>query len=230
MNYASIADDKLPSISRERFERVYNVIRNRICLLEYEPGARLGEEELAREFGVSRTPIRRVLSRLESEGLLESRHGVGTFVTTVDFDSLMQVYELRMELAVLIGRLDPIPRSEEDLNRVRAILKKCDDLLEAPDSKAIALINMEFFQELAAMIGNQQLKEISERLYYLTHRIWLTSVPSLNLADEIIVFRRELADILAAMEIGDLESVGHIRRSHISMSVKRLQKISGKDP
>jgi DNA-binding GntR family transcriptional regulator len=230
MNYASVADDKLPTIARERFERVYNVIRNRICLLEYEPGARLGEEELAREFGVSRTPIRRVLSRLQSEGLLESRHGVGTFVTTVDFDSLMQVYELRMELAVLIGRLDPIPRSEEDLNRVRAILKKCDDMVPAPDSRAIALINVEFFHELAAMIGNQPLKEISERLYYLTHRIWLTSVPSLNLADEIIVFRRELADILAAMEIGDLESVGHIRRSHISMSVKRLQKISGKDP
>jgi DNA-binding GntR family transcriptional regulator len=230
MNYASVADDKLPTIARERFERVYNVIRNRICLLEYEPGARLGEEELAREFGVSRTPIRRVLSRLESEGLLESRHGVGTFVTTVDFESLMQVYQLRMELAVLIGRLDPIPRSEEDLNRVRAILKKCDDMVPAPDSRAIALINVEFFHELAAMIGNQPLKEISERLYYLTHRIWLTSVPSLNLADEIIVFRRELADILAAMEIGDLESVGHIRRSHISMSVKRLQKISGKDP
>jgi DNA-binding GntR family transcriptional regulator len=230
MNYASVADDKLPTIARERFERVYNVIRNRICLLEYEPGARLGEEDLAREFGVSRTPIRRVLSRLESEGLLESRHGVGTFVTTVDFDSLMQVYELRMELAVLIGRLDPIPRSEDDLNRVRAILKKCDDMVPAPDSRAIAVINVEFFHELAAMIGNQPLKEISERLYYLTHRIWLTSVPSLNLADEIIVFRRELADILAAMEIGDLESVGHIRRSHISMSVKRLQKISGKDP
>jgi DNA-binding GntR family transcriptional regulator len=230
MNYASVADDKLPTIARERFERVYNVIRNRICLLEYEPGARLGEEELAREFGVSRTPIRRVLSRLESEGLLESRHGVGTFVTTVDFDSLMQVYQLRMELAVLIGRLDPIPRSEDDLNRVRAILKKCDDMVPAPDSKAIALINVEFFHELAAMIGNQPLKEISERLYYLTHRIWLTSVPSLNLADEIIVFRRELADILAAMEIGDLEAVGHIRRSHISMSVKRMQKISGKDP
>jgi DNA-binding GntR family transcriptional regulator len=55
-------------------------------------------------------------------------------------------------------------------------------------------------------------------------------VPSLNLGDEIVVFRREIADILAAMEIGDLEAVGHIRRSHISMSVKRMQKISGKDP
>jgi hypothetical protein len=65
---------------------------------------------------------------------------------------------------------------------------------------------------------------ISERLYYLTTRIWLKSVPHLNLRDEIIVFRREVADILAAMEVGDLEAVGFIRRSHISMSVKRMRQ------
>jgi DNA-binding GntR family transcriptional regulator len=87
------------SVSRERFERIYKTIRDRICLLEYEPGARLAEEELAREFEVSRTPIRRVLARLEGEGLLESRHGVGTFVTDVDLDALGQVFQLRMELA-----------------------------------------------------------------------------------------------------------------------------------
>jgi DNA-binding FadR family transcriptional regulator len=83
---------------------------------------------------------------------------------------------------------------------------------------------MDFFQELAAMTGNQPLREISERLYYLTTRIWLKSVPHLNLRDEIIVFRREVADILAAMEVGDLEAVGFIRRSHISMSVKRMRQ------
>ena len=38
------------------------------------------------------------------------------------------------------------------------------------------------------------------------------------------MFRREVADILAAMEVGDLEAVGYIRRSHISMSVKRMQR------
>jgi DNA-binding GntR family transcriptional regulator len=212
------------SMSRERFERIYKTIRDRICLLEYQPGERLGEEELAREFEVSRTPIRRVLSRLESEGLLESRHGVGTFVTDVDIDALSQVFQLRMELAVLIGRLDPIPRSEADLDRVREILARCDAHTKAPDAKAVARINMDFFQELSAMIGNAPLREISERLYYLTTRIWLKSVPHLNFKDEIIVFRREVADILAAMEVGDLEAVGHIRRSHISMSVKRMKR------
>jgi DNA-binding GntR family transcriptional regulator len=211
------------SMSRERFERIYKTIRDRICLLEYQPGERLGEEDLAREFEVSRTPIRRVLSRLESEGLLESRHGVGTFVTDVDIDALSQEFQLRMELAVLIGKLDPIPRSEADLNRVRKILARCD-AAKAPDARVVARINMDFFQELSAMIGNAPLREISERLYYLTTRIWLKSVPHLNFKDEIIVFRREVADILAAMEVGDLEAVGHIRRSHISMSVKRMKR------
>ena len=212
------------SMSRERFERIYKTIRDRICLLEYQPGERLGEEELAREFNVSRTPIRRVLSRLEGEGLLESRHGVGTFVTDVDIDSLAQVFQLRMELAELLGKLDPIPRGEHDLARVRALLVRCDKLLKKPDPKAYARLNMDFFQELGAMVGNAPLREISERLYYLTTRIWLKSVPHLNLPDEITVFRREMADILQAMEVGDLEAVGHIRRSHISMSVKRMKR------
>jgi DNA-binding GntR family transcriptional regulator len=212
------------SMSRERFERIYKAIRDRICLLEYQPGERLGEEDLAREFHVSRTPIRRVLSKLESEGLLESRHGVGTFVTDVDIDSLAQVFQLRMELAELLGKLDPIPRNEADLGRVRALLARCDKLLKKPDPKAYARLNMDFFQELGAMVGNAPLREISERLYYLTTRIWLKSVPHLNLPDEITVFRREMADILQAMEVGDLEAVGHIRRSHISMSVKRMKR------
>jgi DNA-binding GntR family transcriptional regulator len=212
------------SMSRERFERIYKTIRDRICLLEYQPGERLGEEELARAFHVSRTPIRRVLSKLESEGLLESRHGVGTFVTDVDIDALAQVFRLRMELAELIGKLDPIPRSDEDLARMRALLVRCDKLLRKPDPKAYARLNMDFFQELGAMVGNTPLREISERLYYLTTRIWLKSVPHLNLPDEIEVFRREMADILQAMEVGDLEAVGHIRRSHISMSVKRMKR------
>ncbi|MGE0211449.1 MAG: GntR family transcriptional regulator [Parvibaculaceae bacterium] len=221
MNDVGRAEKPL-SLSRERFERIYRTIRDRICLLEYEPGARLAEEDLAREFGVSRTPIRRVLTRLESDGLLESRHGVGTFVIDVDIHALLPIYELRMELAELIGRLTPIPREPSDVERVRALVARCDEMMESPEPKAYHRLNMEFFHELSAMTGNQPLKEVSERLYYLTNRVWLKSIPFLNLRDEISVFRREMADILAAMEVGDLETVGHIRRSHISMSVRRM--------
>ena len=67
-----------------RFEAIHAEIRERICLLHYPPGHTLRRAELAREFGISRTPIRRVLQRLEYEGLVESRHGIGTIVTLID--------------------------------------------------------------------------------------------------------------------------------------------------
>ena len=91
-------------------------------------GLVLSEEQLALEFGVSRTPIRRVLSRLEAEGLVESRHGMGTVVTDPDLETLRQIYALRMRIAELIGELDPLPRAESDLERIRSVLRRVDDL------------------------------------------------------------------------------------------------------
>lgn len=210
------------SASRDRFERIYTMIRDRICLLEYEPGARLSEERLAAECRVSRTPIRRVLTRLEADGLVESRHGVGTIVTDVEIGAMAQNYRLRMELAVLIGRLDPVPPRPEDIAALRDILRRCDELGRSPDPKQFARLNMDFFQQLGIVIGNRPLREVSASLYYRTARIWLLSVPRLNLADEVAIFHCEIADTIAAMELGDLDAVGHIRRSHISMSFHRL--------
>ena len=204
-----------PSQARERFERIYRMLRDRICLLEYPPGTRLSEEELAEEFAISRTPVRRVLGRLEAEGLVEARHGIGTIVTDAKIEELEQIYHLRLELAVLVGRLSPVPRTESDLDRIRALIARCDALAADPDHKAFARLNMDFFSE------------ISERLYFQTSRILLQMMPRLNLADEFAAFRREMADVLAAAEIGDLEDVGHIRRAHISMSFRRMMRHAG---
>src|SRR3546814_18076168 len=79
------------------------------------------------------------------------------------------------------------------------------------------------------MTGNGPLQEISERLYFQTFRIWLQSVPRLTLADEAAIFQREIADILDALRIGDLEAVGHLRRSHISMSFRRIKAYAQKN-
>ncbi len=108
----NVVTPEISPSARDRFERMHAVIRTRICLLDYAPGTRLSEEALAAEFGVSRTPLRRVLARLESEGLLQSVHGVGTFVTDVDIAELAQTYQLRFELAELTGRLGAVAPDE----------------------------------------------------------------------------------------------------------------------
>ena len=93
------------------FQSLYNGIRSRIYTLDYPPGEVLREEEIAQEFGVSRTPIRQVLQTLENEGLVTSKSGIGSIVTTVDLPALKEVYAFRIKLVEIVGELsNPIPR------------------------------------------------------------------------------------------------------------------------
>lgn len=212
--------------ARDRFEALHHELRNRICLLDYAPGTRLSETVLSEEFGVSRTPLRRVLARLEAEGLLHSVQGVGTFVTDATLDELEQVYRLRMELAELSGRLAPIRPSPDQLDGFRQISCRAKALINTPDPRAFARLIMDFFLALLALTDNAPLREISERLYFQTTRIWLTSLfdSVLDAQREYEIFNREVEDILVALEIGDMQAAAHIQRAHISMSFTRMQQ------
>lgn len=210
------------STARTRSDRIYRTLRDRICLLEYPPGARLSEEELAQEFAISRTPLRKVLARLEAEGLIASHHGVGTIVTDVDIEELAQVYALRRALAPLLGQLDPVPFPPERIARIRAMIAECDAHAGHPDARTFAALNMAFVQEVNQLTGNQPLREICERLYIQVARVVVKMMPDLGLAAEFRAFRQEMVEVLAAAEIGDWDAIGHIRRAHISMSFTRM--------
>lgn len=215
--------------ARGRFERIYQTLRMRICLLDYAPGERLREEDLADEFGVSRTPVRRVLVKLEAEGLLRSVHGVGTIVTDIRVEELAQVYELRVELAELVGKLSPVVVDDALVARFRDIRERCDQMVRDGDPREFARINMEFFHLFNSLTANTPLRELSERFYYQTTRIWLKTASRLRgyeqlLNNEFVIFQREVADIAEAVENDDLAAAGHIRRAHIAMSFSRIRR------
>ncbi len=218
------------SASRKRFDRIYETIHLRICLLDYPPNMQLSEDELAEEFAVSRTPIRRVLSRLETEGLVESRHGVGTIVTDVDINALLEVYQMRIELAKLMGKMNPRRRTERDIAKMRGLLQRAQDLEVAPNLKRFAQLNMDVHNELTAMIGNTPLKETVRRLFFFITRIWLTTLTSESLPHETKIFRREIEEINIAFAQGDLKTVGYTHRNHIAMSYARLKSYANAQP
>lgn len=208
--------------ARERFDYIHNELRKRICLLDYLPNTRLSEAALATEFGVSRTPMRSVLTKLESEGLLTVVQGVGTIVTDVDIKSLKQVYQLRMELVVLIGTLSPISPDDIPLAAFQTLLSRCKQLVKTPTLREFSQLNMDFLHAVYGLTNNLPLREILERLYYQTARIWIKSIPHMGLKAESEVFCAEIRSVLQALTIGDVSSVGYIQRSHISMSFTRL--------
>src|SRR5688500_8162856 len=98
---------RLRSGSERLASGVYEEVRNRICMLRYPPGHLIHENRLAQEFGISRTPVRQVLQKLEIEGFVETRSGVGTIVTGVDFAASRHVYTLSVNLAERIVDLSP---------------------------------------------------------------------------------------------------------------------------
>ena len=212
------------SASRARFRAIHQSLRERICLLQYPPGTQLSEAELAAEFGVSRTPLRRVLAHLEFEGLVESRQGVGTLVTTVEPAELRQIFAFRMHLAELLGALDPVPPPPDDLARLDDLHGRCRALAAAWDPQEFARLNMGFQRALSGITGNAPLRETAERLYYRTARIWLQLVPEMDWSEEIDNFAREIAEVREALALGDLRAVGLIRRNHISQSLLRMSR------
>ncbi len=211
--------------SQDRFWTIYSTLRERIALLEYSPGAKLSEGDLASEFGVSRTPLRRALSRLEAEGLVDSRHGVGTFVTILDIHELREVYRLRRELAPLLSVLSPNEPTSGIINKMRSVRVDCEKIKTSSRPKqAFAKMNIAFFRVLMQLVGNRALKEIMERLFYRTARMW----PALTTEDEIVaeadVFIDEIDETIRTLEAGDVDAAAHVRRAHISLAFNRLEK------
>ncbi|PRX08823.1 UNVERIFIED_ORG: GntR family transcriptional regulator [Martelella mediterranea] len=210
---------------RDRLEQIHDIIRERICMLDYPPGEKLSEAALAEEFGMSRTPLRRVLARLEDEGLLQSVHGVGTIVTDVDLDELAQVYRLRMELMVLVTSLDPVALTPELIEEFRVLNARAEALRQDPSPRAFAALDRDMFLQLLKLTENRPLRDASERLYFRTARIWLQAITAsdIDLENEAEIYCRETADILTALRSDNLDAIGHMRRAHISMSFARMR-------
>lgn len=216
--------------ARDRFDYLLHIIRERIISRQYEPGSRIGEEELASEFGVSRTPIRRVLSRLEYEEFVEIRQASGTYITEIEWEDLKDAYAFRMSLAELMGTLSPRPPTPESIAAVRRIRDAVAARGPAMTPAEYRTHNNALHREITNCIGNEQLRKTASRLYYLTQRHWHAWQSEMDWQSEVDSFQWQLDATLQALEIGDIRGVGVIWRTVIAGMIHRLEAIRTDDP
>lgn len=214
-----------PGAAQRRSREIYVTLRDRICLLDYPPGTKLSEQQLAREFDVSRTPIRRALHRLELEHLAERRQGVQTVVTDFDFESVRDIYAIRMVLAENLHGLSPARGWWRSAQRLRALRVECRELVHDMDLKRLGSIHLRLQEELAHVVDNDRAREIMMQLYFQIARIWLASVPSMDWQEEVAALLGELDALTEAMEHRDIKALGFIRRNHIAMNIERIRKV-----
>lgn len=202
---------------------LYTEIRKRISLLHYPPGMALSENVLAKEFGVSRTPIRRILQQLEFEGLVTTKRGIGTIVTTIDLKSLKAVYAFRMKLHEITGELCPVVRvSEEEMATLAEMHQQCSRLREMYDPEALARLYNSFQEQMLSFISNDPLRRISEIFYFQTARLWLQILPDMSWPVEVDYIAEEMEQVIEALHAGDMGAVGQVRRRHLVMNLNRM--------
>lgn len=205
-----------------RFDTLYHGIRERICLLQYPPGTVLKEESLATEFGVSRTPVRRALQKLEFERLVDINQRSGAIVTTVDLKLLKEVYALRLKLVELTGDLARNRVPPGMIDNLHTLLEQCQTYQTHYDPEGLARLYNQFHHEMLRVIGNQALREFSDQLFHQTARVWLQILPDLDWDTEVTKMCAEIADIIVALEAIDMQRVADIRREHMAQLLGRI--------
>ena len=204
---------------------IYREIKRRILFLEYAPGQILNENILAKEFGVSRTPMREVLYRLSWEQLARIIARTGTMVTQIEFQTMMHTYQTRLGIEGEVGRLCAELATEDHLEEIRSIRRDCSDLVNKKDPGALVEIDRRFRRRLHEAAGNPVLKSVSDQLYTLTFRLWYVTLDKGEWQDEIREMLDDIDETLAGMEARDSVVTARVRREAL---VHHFDRIRGK--
>ncbi|MFZ7091761.1 GntR family transcriptional regulator [Primorskyibacter sp. 2E233] len=203
-------------------ETIQTEILQRICFLDYQPGDQLKEAELAAEFGVSRTPVRDAISRISHLGLVETRNGVGTVVMALSAAQICQVYDMRLELAVLIGTLSPRAITQADQQAGRDLLLDAQALCRDFNVRHYVEINHRLHSLIASLIGNSALQSFWWQTYYQAASTWYRAGNQIGpeVAQALV---EEMEDINTALNLGDVAAIGFIQRTHIGYGYQRIK-------
>jgi len=171
-------------------EKVYREIHSMIALHRFEPGLRVNLEKIAREVGVSRTPVREAVRRLEQEGIVKTIPNRGVFMLENPLERVVQMQEARCAIDKLAGRLAASRITKRTLYQ----LSKClDNQLQAVESADLALYSSSdyrFHSLIYEASGNVYLKELFEltTLQMLPARLAILPIlPSLYIGHQEIL-------------------------------------------
>jgi DNA-binding GntR family transcriptional regulator len=196
----------------------YAAIRERIVAGALPRGARVHQQDLAVELGVSRTPVREALRRLAAEGLVEMRTNRGARVADLDRSGMRAAYEARLVIEPGAARLAAERRPSEPLRRMREALGRQRRANGGVHASFVA--NRDFHLALVAASGNQFLEQLAQLLWVARIGEAIYEVQA-ETPERMRLDGHEHEGILAAVEAGDARAAEALTRRHVATAIKR---------
>ena len=204
---------------------VYEELKSAIVDLRLAPGDPLREASLADQLGVSKTPIREALTRLEREGLVETTSFKGAVVTGYSRRDLLEIYELRELLENAAARTAAESMADADRDRLDRICRESRKLKKSHDAAGLAALISAFDDVLFEQVRNSRIRALIENL-----RAHLTRIGHLTaeIPGRIEASVDEHEKIVQAIAARDPELAERQMRAHIrSVRDDQLRALGG---
>lgn len=198
----------------------YTLILEAIDAGLYKPGDRLVESELAERLGVSRTPVREALQRLETQSML-TRDGRSLIVASLDHNQLAELYAVRSELEGLAARLAARHATPEEVRVLRSMVSE-DRALVGGDPRALSRANKRFHKQIHLASHNRYLVQQLDLVHRSMALMANTSFAAEG-RDEVALIEHD--QIVAAIESGDGEAAYQALKTHISRAFETRLRV-----
>ena len=198
---------------------IYNELKKRIVLLDYEPGQVLREKELIEEFGVSRTPVREALIRLEVEGLVRIFPNLGTIVSEVSFQQLKDIIEIRQYLVRLTGQLAAARCTKEDLDLMRSHVAQMKS--QSGNIKEMMRLDSSLHDLINQATKNEMLVKILGMLRDQAVRIWTFSPSDDEYFEKVAA---EFQALIDALERRDEDESARLLEKHTRRFIEHVRE------
>ena len=198
---------------------VFNTLREAILRGELKPGERLMEIQLANKLGVSRTPIREAIRKLELEGLVLMIPRKGAEVAQITEKSLRDVLEVRRALENLAVQLACLRMSPQTLADLKAAARAFEEILGGEDVTAVAEADVAFHDVIYMATDNQRLISLLNNLREQMYRYRVEYLKKKNATNS---FLWEHQEIIRAIEAGEIDVATKITEQHIDNQVEAV--------
>lgn len=208
--------------SKPQQKDAYDMILDAIDGGIYRPGSRLVESELAERFGVSRTPVREALQRLETQSLL-TRDGRSLIVASLDHAQMAELYAVRTELEALAARLAAQHAATEEVRVLREMAQADRKLLNDP--QALSHANRRFHKQIHLASHNRYLVQQLDLVHRSMALMATTSLAAKGRGEKAL---DEHDDIVNAIAARDGDAAADALRRHLSIAFEvRLKEEAG---
>lgn len=204
-------------------QKIFRILKDAIIEQKLKAGEKLSETEIAKQMGVSRTPVREALKELAARGFVNANPNQGMSVSIIDFKDVEEVLQIRSVIEGLAVELSIENINNKEIEEMEKIFSQMEHYLKENDILSFSKMGDEFHEMLFKIARNKRLLKLRNEIHDIELRF---GIKSLNIPGRPEKSLAEQRKILNAIKERSPEEAVYYSKQHVINIIKNLRKFA----